>query len=90
MNDFWIFIKFVEQILMVMSYTFIEKIKKLPPEKLQSAEDYVDFLLSKKEKNGMKANGIKKKRGGLGIWKGKVKMVRDFDAPLEMFKEYHP
>ncbi|HYV95622.1 MAG TPA: DUF2281 domain-containing protein [Chitinophagales bacterium] len=73
-----------------MSHSFIEKIKKLPPEKLQSAEDYVDFLLSKNKKNGMKANGNKKKRGGLGIWKGKGKMAKDFDAPLEMFKEYQP
>ncbi|XHX80671.1 MAG: DUF2281 domain-containing protein [Stenomitos frigidus ULC029] len=28
------------------------------------------------------------KRGGLGIWKGKIWVADDFDAPLEDFKDY--
>lgn len=28
------------------------------------------------------------KRGGLGIWKGKIWLSDDFDAPLEDFKDY--
>jgi len=27
-------------------------------------------------------------RGGFGIWKGKVWMADDFDAPLEDMKDY--
>ena len=28
------------------------------------------------------------KRGGLGIWKGKIWMADDFDEPLEDLKDY--
>ena len=67
----------------------LEKINKLPDEKKQSVEDYIDFLLADGKLNGrLESNTKKGKRELLGAWKGKVKMAPDFDAPLEDFKDY--
>ena len=30
----------------------------------------------------------RKRRGPLGVFKGKIQMADDFDAPLEVFKDY--
>ena len=47
---------------------------------------YIEFLLDKQAKNSTQEKLTK--RGGLGMWKGKIWMSDDFDEPLEDMKEY--
>jgi Protein of unknown function (DUF2281) len=81
----------------------IEKILRTLPESLQiEALHYVEYLSrqylhqgtnqesSSTEDRNMEPTEEEtpKKRGGFGIWKGKIWMADDFDAPLEEFEEY--
>jgi hypothetical protein len=59
-----------------------KKLALLPDELKKEVDDFVDFLLTKK-------SGKTKKRK-LGLAKGLIKMGKDFDEPLEDFKEYRP
>ncbi|MEG3844588.1 DUF2281 domain-containing protein, partial [Microcoleus sp. herbarium14] len=47
---------------------------------------YIEFLIEKQAKNSTQEKPTK--RGGLGIWKGKIWMSDDFDEPLEDLKDY--
>jgi len=47
---------------------------------------YIEFLIEKQAKNSTQEKPTK--RGGLGIWKDKIWMSDDFDAPLEDLKNY--
>ncbi|MDX2213502.1 MAG: DUF2281 domain-containing protein [Oculatellaceae cyanobacterium bins.114] len=81
----------------------IEKILKTLPEPLQiEALHYIEYLSSQyvhqdaTQKSRSTEDGIiespeeeiPKKRGGFGVWQGKISMADDFDAPLEEFEEY--
>ncbi len=58
------------------------KISYLPTELRIQVNDFVDFLLSKRKKEG------KMKQPKYGCAKGQIYMSPDFDEPLEDFKEY--
>jgi len=76
----------------------IQELLKTLPEPLQvEALHYVEYLSSRYANQGLHLSAEAntelteeepKKRGGLGIWKGKIWMADDFDAPLEEFEEY--
>jgi len=58
------------------------KLAKLPKDKLEEVNDFVDFLI---QKTKAKKNKVKPKFGAL---KGMFVMAKDFDEPLEDFKKY--
>lgn len=62
----------------------VEKIKKIPPAYQQEVEDFIDFILSKRQSAVAKKVNPRK----IGLLKGKLKMAEDFDDPLEDFKDY--
>ena len=47
---------------------------------------YIEFLIEKQAKNSTQEKPTK--RGGLGMWKGKIWMSDDFEEPLENMKKY--
>jgi hypothetical protein len=59
--------------------------EQLPDLYKQEVEDFIEFLISKTYK---KKTINSKSRGGLGMSKGKYNMSKDFEEPLEDFKEY--
>lgn len=61
----------------------IEKIKKIPPGHHKEVEDFIDFILEKKNITSKKSKGRK-----LGLLRGKMQMSPGFDDPLDDFKEY--
>ena len=71
-----------------MSGETIEKIKRLPPEKLQELEAFVDTLLAQTE-NDKVDTGIREKRiKNMGRLKGEIWMADDFNETPEDFKDY--
>ena len=62
----------------------IQKLSKLPEDMLQSASDYIDFLLQKAQKDANK--DLEQRMFGVG--KGKGKIASDFNAPLDDMKGY--
>jgi hypothetical protein len=80
----------------------IQELLKTLPEPLQTeALHYVEYLSSRyahqelylergttEPVNTNSARENPTKRSGFGIWKGKISMAEDFDAPLEEFEEY--
>ena len=67
-----------------MNTKLISKIDALPESLKIEVELFVDFLSTKSQRKA----SIKSRK--FGFAKGKMKMAKDFDAPLEMFKEYMP
>ncbi len=63
--------------------TLSAKLESLPPDLKSEASDFIDFLIAKSKKKSQKA--VKPQFGSL---KGKIKMSKDFDAPLEDFNDY--
>jgi hypothetical protein len=57
-----------------------KKIALLPDELKKEVDDFVDFLLAKKN------NKAKKRKPGLA--KGLIRMKDDFDKPLKDFNDY--
>lgn len=60
----------------------LTKISSLPEDKKEQVHDFIDFLILKKDKNHTSNSPI------FGSGKGFFKMAKDFDEPLEDFKEY--
>ena len=58
------------------------KLKQLPSDLKSEVNDFIDFLLSKREKE------IEKKTPKFGCAKGQIYISPDFDEPLDDFKEY--
>lgn len=58
------------------------KLSTLPPDLKAEVNDFVDFLLNKKQKLNEKKQAI------FGSARGQFIMSADFDEPLEDFKEY--
>ena len=58
------------------------KLNQLTPKLKKELNDFIDTLLKKQKKNQ------KKKTPVYGSLKGKIKMSKDFDEPLDDFKEY--
>lgn len=64
----------------------LEKLEELPESLQTEVLHYIEFLIEKQAKNSTQEKLTK--RGGLGMWKGKIWMSDDFDEPLEDMKEY--
>lgn len=58
------------------------KFNKLPSNLKSEVYDFIEFLLRKKNKPDQKRKPV------FGSAKGKIKISKDFDAPLEDFKDY--
>jgi mRNA-degrading endonuclease RelE of RelBE toxin-antitoxin system len=66
--------------------TLSKKIKKLPPDKQQQVEDFVNFLGSQ---YGSEERGLADRRkANRGMAKGVLTISDDFDEPLEDFDDY--
>ena len=63
----------------------LEKLAELPESLQTEVLHYIEFLIEKQAKNSTQDKPTK--RGGLGIWKGKIWMSDDFDEPLEDLKD---
>lgn len=68
--------------------TLLEKLEALPESLQIEVLHYIEFLSERYLEKPDASELQKKKRGGFGIWKGKVWMADDFDAPLEDMKDY--
>jgi len=64
----------------------LEKLAELPESLQTEVLHYIEFLIEKQAKNSTQEKPTK--RGGLGMWKGKIWMSDDFDEPLEDLKDY--
>ena len=62
------------------------KLSSLPEDLKKQVSDFIDFLLSKNQKP--KKEKKKNTGRGYGSMKGMIKMSKDFDEPLDDFKEY--
>ena len=64
----------------------LEKLAELPESLQTEVLHYIEFLIEKQAKNSTQEKPTK--RGGLGMWKGKIWISDDFDEPLEDMKKY--
>ena len=64
------------------SISLYTKINSLPENLKVEANDFIDFLITKKN-----SSKIKKSRKA-GFRKGQIELSTDFNEPLEDFKEY--
>ncbi len=64
----------------------LEKLAELPESLQTEVLHYIEFLIEKQAKNSTQEKPTK--RGGLGMWKGKIWMSDDFDELLEDLKDY--
>ena len=72
------------------SILLYNKILQMPEDVKKQVTDFIDFVMSKKEKEN-KLDSTEKKETNkrpFGILKGKIKMADDFDEPMEDFKDY--
>ena len=67
------------------AFQLVQKIEKLPLFEKKEVEDFIEFLLYKKGKGKSVSNDRE-----FGVFKGRVKISEDFDAPLSDFDEYMP
>lgn len=63
----------------------MEKIKQIPSSYQQEVADFVDFLLEKKTKKPSKKID---RSAILGIFKGKIKILGNFDDPIDDMEDY--
>ncbi len=66
----------------------LEKLETLPESLQTEVLHYIEFLAERYVEKPVESDSQTKKRGGLGILKGKIWMSEDFDEPLEDMKEY--
>ncbi|MBM2816680.1 MAG: hypothetical protein HW421_3442 [Ignavibacteria bacterium] len=68
--------------------SILNKIYKLPLPLAMEANNYIDFLLAKRNKTI--PDDLEKKQLKAGFAKGFFEMSPDFDEPLDDFKDYMP
>ena len=78
---------------MTLESSILKNLKKLPEAMQQAVLLYTEFLVNRISQQGTsqletEPKILSKKRGGLGIWKGRIWIADDFDAPLDDFQEY--
>ncbi|MDB9494361.1 DUF2281 domain-containing protein [Spirulina major CS-329] len=78
---------------MTLEISILNNLKKLPYSMKQAVFLYTEFLVNRITDQGDNSietlpKTMSKKRGGLGVWQGKVWIADDFDAPLDDFQEY--
>ena len=64
----------------------LEKLGELPESLQTEVLHCIEFWIKKPAKNSTQEKPTK--RGGLGIWKGKIWMSDDFEEQLENMKKY--
>ena len=67
-----------------MEQTILERLQQLPESAQQEALHFIDELLIKHQQPKQTMS----RKEALGIWRGKLWMANDFDAPLEELAEY--
>ncbi|MEG4488832.1 type II toxin-antitoxin system VapB family antitoxin [Microcoleus sp. D2_18a_B4] len=72
---------------MMRETAILKNLEKLPESVKQAVLDYIEFLVNRYAQEVPQTEKAAK-RGGLGIWKGKIWMSDDFDEPLEDLKDY--
>jgi hypothetical protein len=78
---------------MTLETSILDNLKKLPESMQQAVLLYTEFLVNRIDQRPespleTEPETPTNKRGGLGIWKDKLWIADDFDAPLEDFQEY--
>lgn len=61
------------------------QLSSLPEDVRKQVLDFIEFLMQKKEEP---ARTSEPKKRPIGMFKGKIRMADDFDAPLDDFKDY--
>ncbi len=72
---------------MTIETAILQNVEKLPESVKQALLDYTEFLVNRYCEDPA-TTAKNPKRGGLGIWQGKIWMADDFDEPLEDLKDY--
>ncbi len=70
----------------MLQTTIVETLNQLPEPLQEEVLHYAEFLADRHQKSTPSV--AIKRRGGLGAWKGKIKMSEDFDAPLDDLQDY--
>ncbi len=70
----------------MLQTTIVETLNQLPESLQEEVLHYAEFLADRHQK--LTPSITIKRRGGLGAWKGKIKMSEDFDAPLDDLQDY--
>jgi Protein of unknown function (DUF2281) len=70
-----------------MELAILEQLYKLPESGQQEVLRYIESLVAQYSKD-LDNRPALSRRNAFGIWKGKVWIADDFDAPLDDFKEY--
>ena len=78
---------------MTLESSILNNLKKLPEAMQQAVLLYTEFLVNRITQQGTSQLETvpeisSNKRGGLGIWKDKIWIADDFEAPLDDFQEY--
>ena len=78
---------------MTLESSILNNLKKLPEAMQQAVFLYTEFLVNRiTQQDTSQLETVPEtpsnKRGGLGIWKGKIWIADDFDAPLDDLQEY--
>ena len=72
-----------------MSIEVLEKLKQLPLDKQQEAEDFISFLMEKYATDRTNTESISEQRKRNAGWmKGQIWMADDFNDTPEDFKDY--
>jgi hypothetical protein len=80
---------------MINPVILYNKIISMPPDVAEEVNDFVDFVI--RRKNKAQSDSVENKvleqkeilpEGGFGCLKGKIWMSEDFDEPLDDFKDY--
>jgi len=73
-----------------MNNLILEKLQKLPPEKRQEVEDFLDYLLDKYvTKDDVDMETIaEQRRKNAGRLRGQIWMADDFNETPDDFKDY--
>lgn len=70
------------------SLSLYTKIETLPPALKEEAKDFIEYLLEKTKKKKKESEPNKKPEKLFGSLKGKISLSKDFDEPLDDFKDY--
>jgi len=78
---------------MSLETSILDNLKKLPESMQQAVFLYTEFLVNRigqqpETPPETKLKTPSNQRGGLGIWKDKLWIADDFNAPLDDFQEY--
>lgn len=61
------------------------QLSSLPEDVRIQVLDYIEFLMERREEKPKESTP---KKRPIGMFKGKIRMADDFDAPLDDFKDY--